>query len=201
MADTGFVFPGTAIGDRAITSAVNAWGVPDRIKLDNASYADNTSTGIDELSYGLAASNFDFTSIPSGATIYGIEVKVGDYKLVSSSHDFDWTTVKLILADDSDGSVNRFADFTDWTDTDQTDGSGNSSDLWSETITRTDVTDADWGFFIGIKNVLAGTSSANVDFMQMKVYYSTSPVITDVNTTESWTDGDTGLVITGTLFV
>ena len=27
------------------------------------------------------------------------------------------------------------------------------------------------------------------------------PVITDVNTTESWTDGDTGLVITGTGFV
>jgi len=27
------------------------------------------------------------------------------------------------------------------------------------------------------------------------------PVITDVNTTESWTDGDTGLVITGTDFV
>ena len=29
----------------------------------------------------------------------------------------------------------------------------------------------------------------------------TVPIITDVNTTESWTDGDTGLVITGTDFI
>ena len=33
------------------------------------------------------------------------------------------------------------------------------------------------------------------------VWDPTGPTITDVNTTESWTDGDTGLVITGTGFV
>ena len=219
MADTGYKFPGTAVGDRAITSAVNTWGSPNNIKLDDAAEATNQSSNVDEISFGLAASNFDFTSIPIGATIDGIEVRVGDYFLAVSTQDHDWTTVRLILADNTDGSVNRFADFTDWTDTAQTDGSGNSSDLWSETINDTDVKDVDWGFFIGITSQVSVVSRAEIDFMQMKVYYSTNPSpglvaltitgsaplippsIKSVNSDAAWTDGDTNINIDGQFLI
>jgi hypothetical protein len=82
----------------------------------------------------------------------------------------------------------------------RTDEAGGASDLWGETIGVSDVTDVDWGFWVSVVNPDADIENINIDFMQMKVYYT--PIsITDVDTDETWDDGDTGLVITGTGFV
>ena len=122
MADTGFLFPGTAVGNRAITGGDRNWINTDNIKADDTSDATWFSISANEQSNGLAASNFDFSGIPAGSTIDGIEVRVGDYS-GSSNSVFTWDVLRLILADDSDGSVNRNTDLTAPTTSDQTDGS------------------------------------------------------------------------------
>lgn len=171
MADTGFVFPGTAVGNRTITGGDKDWSTPSGITADDISDAFWGTFTPTEQSNGLAGSNFDFSSIPSGATIDGIEIRVGDYS-ESALGGQEWAVLRLILADDTDGSDNRFDELTaipaDPTET--TDEVGGASDLWSETITDTDVKDVDWGFFVGTES--SGITNCFVDFFQMKVYYT-----------------------------
>lgn len=167
MPDTGWKFPGTAVHNRDISGATHNWASEDNIKADDGFDA-VASGGIGGgLSRGLAASNFDFISVPPGATIDGIEIRVGDYGLTSGT--YTWTTVRLILADNSDGSVSKHADLV-VPDTNDTDEAGGAADLWSETINRSDVQDVDWGFFVGSNG--ATFSIMHLDFMQMKVYYT-----------------------------
>ena len=164
MADTGWKFPGTMDGNRLPNTA---WVNPDNAKADDGSNATVTLVGT-STSSALAASNFDFSSIPADAHIDGIEIRVGDYSLdTGSSH---WIFCKLILADDSDGSENKSSVMLDPTTSLQTDEVGGASDLWTENIRRADVTDVDFGFFIQTTNT-SGTVVLSVDFMQMRVFY------------------------------
>ncbi len=78
MSDTGFIFPGTMVGNRTIAGSDVDWTSPDNAKADDTSVA-SANIGPGDESSGLAASNFDFTSIPDSARIDGIEIRVGDY--------------------------------------------------------------------------------------------------------------------------
>ncbi len=198
MADTGFVFPDTTDGSRAISGAIRAWISPDNIKADDGSETRwITGGGGSESSFGVAASNFDFSSIPAGATIDGIEVRCGDYSHESGGATI-WDVVKLILADDADGSENKNSVFVSPTTSLQTDEAGGVSDLWSETINLSDVQDVDWGWFVGQFDSAASIDHF-IDFMQMKVYYTPlNPTITSVNAGSAWTDGDSNIEIVGT---
>ena len=169
MADTGFVAPATAFGARGTGSST--WLNP-----DNIFGAGSTSILLfdaDTTSRGLAASNFDFSSIPDGSTIDGIEVQITNFKQ-DVADNMDWNTARLILADDSDGAQNRNTDLVDFTGSNQTDTAGGSSELWTETINVTDVKDVDWGFFC---KCFANNSNcgANIDAIDMKVYYTGIP--------------------------
>ncbi len=169
MADTGWVFPGTAVADRPISGSSWDWINQDNIKADDGNNAEDSGSPTGDSS-GLAASNFDFSSIPAGSIIDGIEVQVGDYRKQGGT--WGWAVVRLILADDSDGTENKNADLAAPTESDQTDQVGGASELWSETIGLSDVQDVDWGFFIGADRISGpGVESFFVDFMQMKVYY------------------------------
>ena len=176
MADTGFLFPGTAVGNRAITDSDADWTDFNNIKADDANTALIVLTSPGSTSSGLAGSNFDFSSIPAGATIDGIEIQVGDY--IRDSNVQEWVVLRLILADDTDGSANKEADLIEPTTSLQTDEGGGASDLWSETISEGDVKDVDWGFFVGSDLISGpGGPDLDVDFMRMKVYYMPPPVV------------------------
>lgn len=168
IGDTGFVFPGTAVGNRVITGGDVNWVSVDNIKVDDTSTAKFQPTGLEQ-SNGLAATNFDFSSIPDDVQIDGIEIQVGDFKHNVSSPA--WNVLRLVLADDSDGSENKNGELIAWTGSDQTDQAGGTSDLWSETISVADVKDSDFGFFVGVEGDGAG-SAMEIDFMQMRVYFS-----------------------------
>ena len=172
MADTGFLFPGTAVGDRTITGSDVNFGNPDNIKIDDTLVASAFLSNAGDTSAGLAGSNFDFSSIPAGSTIDGIEIKVGDY--FAGSGTWAWDVIRLILADDTDGSENKNADLTPLDATERTEETGGASDLWSESISRDNVTDADWGFFLGTRLASGFFAASDVDFMQMKVFYTAS---------------------------
>jgi len=168
MADTGWKLPGTAVANRTIAGSDDDWTGADNIKVDDFSNA-SVTMGAGAESSGLAASNFDFSAIPAGATIDGIEAQVGAYTASLSSVSV--AALRLILADNSDGSVSKHADLTFFNTFPTTDEVGGAADLWSETITRANVQDIDWGFFIGVQTSGLG-DGGNVDFMQMKVYYT-----------------------------
>jgi hypothetical protein len=170
MADTGFLFPGTTAGIRAVTGGAYSWENPGNIVADDGNTALYSTSDAQLPSLGLAASNFDFSVIPAGATIDGIEVRVGDY--IRTASVFVWTRVALILADDSDGSITNNGLVLPSTVL-QTNESGGATDLWDETIDRADVQDVDWGFFVAA-NCDVNFNNLTIDFMQMKVYYTES---------------------------
>lgn len=170
MADTGFIFPGTMVGNRTISGGVQVWFQEDNAKLDDGNFASYSTVLSAVSSFGLAATNFDFSGIPSGATIDGIEIRVGDYN-EDSAADFTFEVLRLILADNSDGAISKHADLSVPTSGAQTDEAGGANDLWTESLSRSDVVDADFGFFIGM-DTAATFSTINVDFMQMKVFFT-----------------------------
>ena len=167
MADTGWVLPGT--GANRPISANKDWTNPDRVTADDSARA-NVFDDSPAFSDGLAASNFDFSAILSGATIDGIEIEVEVYN--SSGAGVEWALLKLILSDDSDGTEDKKAVMTTpWPGIPTTEQAGGASDLWSETIASSDVKDIDWGFSLQVEFVTA-SPNALVDSMKMKVYYT-----------------------------
>ena len=178
MADTGFKFPGTMVGNRAIVGADVTWTDADNAKADDGSLATCTVTGTQD-SFGLAASNFDFSSIPAGATIDGIEIRVGDYKNSTGPTEI-WPILRLILSDNSDGSDDKSAEMSAWSIFLQTDEAGGATELWGENLTRADVQDVNFGFFHDV-HTLGPERNYEVDFMQMRVFYHEGVPTTIVN--------------------
>ncbi len=174
MADTGWKFPGTMVNNRVISGSDFNWINENNAKADDGSSAASTSGAAPgQQSSGLAASNFDFSVIPAGATIEGIEIRIGDYALdVNVQDESFWSALRLIHADDTDGSQERSGALLKPTLSLQSDNIGGASDLWTEIWTAVDVTDVDFGFFIGWLTGASGEAhTLSVDFMQMRVFY------------------------------
>ena len=171
MADTGFIDAGTAAGNR--TGGTVDWVNPDNAKTIaalNATVTVNINT-----SRGLALTNFGFGAlIPVGSTIDGIEVAVDNH--VKDVGDATWTQLRLILADDTNGAENKASELTQIS-TIQTigDTAGGPTDLWSETITRDDVIDVDWGAFAQVFNDVAANSTVSIDRIAMRIFYTPGP--------------------------
>lgn len=170
MPDTGFLFPGTAVGNRPVTSSIGDWTTPNNIKADDAADAEIT-IGSFSPCRGLAASNFDFSSIPAGSSIDGIEVRLGDY--IVDNNQATRHSLRLILSDNSDGTENKATGIPEWNTFVQTAETGGATDLWTETIELSDVLNSNFGWFVNAEDL--GTVIINVDYMQMKVYYTEPP--------------------------
>jgi hypothetical protein len=172
MPDTGWKLPGTAVGNRASGGSYD-WSNPSYITTDDTSYASFFIPVATGFTRGLAGTNYDFSAIPAGSTIDGIECWVGDYYMTNSLTTYGWTEGSLILADDSDGSVSKHAELNTFSTLIQSDVMGGASELWSETITRGDVTDVDWGFFVrAFGSRVDPGQYIYVDYLRMKVYYT-----------------------------
>lgn len=201
LADTGWVTAGT--GSNVDYMSFADWTTPGNVTSDDGS---NASVYLDFLTTGssdrLDGHNYGF-SLPTGSTIDGFEARVGDYYVADGGlNDLDWAACDLRKSGADYELTSKYTELAKPATSAFTDEVGGPSDVWGYTeVTETDVEDSDFGFSIRVF-ISSGQDTMYVDFMQMKVYYTdATPTITDVNTTESWTDGDTGLVITGTNFV
>ena len=109
MPVTSWHFPGTAFGDRDIGGSPStldvSWASVNNIKIKNLLNATATLLTTDDESFGLHASDFNFSSeIPNDAIITGVQARVGGY-FISTGGDGDeseWTIIRLILSDDSE---------------------------------------------------------------------------------------------------
>lgn len=203
---TSFVV--TTSGAEDTSAGTSPWTSPTNIESDDASYAsaEDYNLGVD--TYYLTATGFDFSSIPEGATIYGIEVKVEKYGAYDGAGAMPTDAeVALIVAGAIDGD-NKADTFTDWPGSATGTTYGASDDLWNVTGWGEDplptpyqcITDpATYGDFgVAIRAILNGggddpsnTSYAYVDYIAIKVYYSSA-------LSADWTLQD-NLVVTNTL--
>lgn len=162
---TSTTFPGTGADDNAVGTV--AWTNPGNITADDASYAVATyaSPGT-AYSHYLKGTNFGF-SIPTGATINGIEVTINKNSSLSVYDE----KVRIIKADGSIGTTDK-SSASIWPTSLTSSVYGGSSDLWGETWTAADINDADFGVALQAKLVSTGVTQAVVDYFTIKVYYT-----------------------------
>ncbi|MCK4554879.1 hypothetical protein KAU19_08065, partial [Candidatus Parcubacteria bacterium] len=132
----------------------------------------------------LRASNFGF-SIPSGATIDGIQVQFERYpNAYGYVNEYDLRVVKAdgskSLEDKSDGL---------WAAPEAYYTYGSSTSLWSESWTPANINDVDFGAVVAVWVFAGGT--ARVDHIRITVYYTEpSPSNFYINVGDSWQDAE-----------
>ena len=173
MATTGFKFP-TVGSETFAGGGTIPWSSTSEqnITADDASYA-SVILGPFLDSYYLVGDVFGFSAfISAGSTIDGITVRVIDAS--ESGTTTGWGALYLQLADGSMATnENKAAELTILNIVSATSDAGGASDLWSETITRADVVDVDWGVRLKIVNA-NGDSTVIIDAIQMEIAYTES---------------------------
>jgi hypothetical protein len=131
----------------------------------------STSLGGGVTSANLDATNFGF-SIPSNATITGIEVRVE--RGASTSSAIRDNNVQLLKAGAPVGS-NKAVTGSTWGSGDSTRTYGNSGDLWATTWTPAEVNASTFGLRFQARNSSGSSATAYVDFIDIEVHYYTVP--------------------------
>lgn len=183
MPDTGWKIAGAG-ANVARSGSEGSWGTTSEVTSDNgigAVFGDN-AISTNEYSDYLRASSFGLSSsIPSGATIDGIEVRWERRATNTSSYDLDNSgsnNGRIQLVDET-GTLagNHKGDPDDWTTGWVLRTAGGATDLWGWAATRAKVIDTNFGFVLSVRAVTSWslqTRSAHVDAMWVRIYYSTT---------------------------
>lgn len=193
VGSTDYRLPGT--GSQEINfdpMGSTGWGDEGRIvSADGYAAQNSVYTGVP--TYYLRGSNFGFNEsmIPSGAEITGIEVVIGRADSLYSGEgtaDIQDYTVKLVNAAGAKVGENKAQTGTNWPDIEgYTIGSedfipatyGGPGDLWGlGSWNASDILDPDFGVVLSAINMSPDLSSAWVDYMKIKVYYTVEGVTT-----------------------
>lgn len=162
MADTGFVIAGAGAVDDSYGSL--GWNNPNNITADDGNDANSGAMGAFTTHYLVSSSHG--LSVPSGATIDGIEVRIQAHDAVNASGTFD--RVRIVKGG-SIGSIER-ASGEDPSGTPADFDFGGASDLWGETWTDSDVNAS--GFGVAVTFITGVFADFHVDAVWIKVYYT-----------------------------
>lgn len=166
MADTGAVSPGTLANDSAV--GTSAWTNPSKASTNNESYAAvNTGASSVTTNY-LKATNFDFSTIPSGATIDGITVSIN--RNTADGSGVQDSVIRLVVGGTVSGDNKSAGAFWTWNIMDTTVNFGGSSDTWGLSLSDTEVKSSDFGVVLSAS--VGAFESALVDHITMTVYYT-----------------------------
>lgn len=165
---------GTVSG--ATFSSDTSVGTTAFVSPSNVSASDNTYAtklaGTPLTTYYLTVTNFNF-SIPSNATVAGIEVNVeGKKSLAQDTGRF--SNVKLILSGSISGTSQSSSQELATSDSITTFGS--SSNLWGNTLTPAVVNASNFG--VGVSMFISPSdvnTTVSLDHITMKVYYAVIP--------------------------
>lgn len=170
IVDTGWVSPATveSIQDGA---SFRSWANPGNAVSSND--ADANQGPLDAISNDfLQATNFDFSAIPGGASILGIEARIErqGQEFVGASRIFD-DTVQIVKGGTRQGD-NKSAG-AGWAFTaEEAVIFGGAADLWGLTLTASDVKASNFGFTMRCLSSPTN-GNADVDHMQMRITYQT----------------------------
>jgi hypothetical protein len=170
VASTGFVLAGT--GANNADAGDVAWSNPTRVTADDGSETSAvTEASAPATSQYLHATNFGF-SIPSGATVNGITVRV-QRRQQFSTNPYDHT-IQLIVGGSRTG--NNKAVGGSWPGSATNADYGSSSDLWGLTPTPAQINASNFG--VAVRAEVASTFiAANVDAIWINVEYTESAAI------------------------
>lgn len=173
MPDTGYIVMGTASTGSGGSDA--EWISPTDALANDGSYS---TAAIDDAipplqSHNLAVTNGSFSSIPTGATIDGIEMVVraqvtpgtADLRGFQVYRNSDMTWYSLT----NGGTVNLTGSLTDYT-------RGGATDLAGTTWTRADIVASGFGANCYTDNASGPETVVSVDSIQVRVYYTTDPL-------------------------
>jgi len=167
---TGWQIAGTVV-NQSIGST--SWSIPSNATADDGSHTTNPNPGgaYPYASNYLTADNFGF-SIPSGATITGIQTKIGD-----AFADVDGEIYGGSLQLHNNGTKISGTDTGgagSWSTTVADKTWGGTASLWGKSDwTVADIEDADFGFrFVVHEYNGAGSPVASVDYVAMQISYT-----------------------------
>jgi hypothetical protein len=156
------------------------WTNPGNIVGAGNATATNIGAGSDT-DY-LRGTNYDFSAIPANAEIKGIQVRIN--RMGSSTTLGGVSDIALFLVKDVSGlpviqdTGDNKAKTTTWPTTLTIDTYGSATDLWNLSWTVNDIKNANFGVALAAHNNSGlATRTANVDYMQITVYYSVNGVI------------------------
>jgi hypothetical protein len=154
------------------TGTGTGWTTPGNITADDTSYAtytiptSSTSSNLIAAKYG-----FDSTTVPSGATITGIQVKLGRW---SSSTSNTYDAVVQLTKDGIGVGDNKAATSIAWPNSAGSSATyGSPSDTWGTSWAPSDINNDDFGVILAVRNGNTfSTRTATVDYVQITVYYT-----------------------------
>ncbi len=163
-ASSSFGDPAAATGwtnSTRVSSSNDSYATASIAKSANSAYLDSTSLGF---------------SIPSTATILGIQVQIE--RKASNTSSIDDDTVQLIKAGTATGA-NKAASGSMWGTSDATVSYGSGSDMWSTTWTPAQVNATNFGVRLrATNNNTSSSRTASVDYIRVDVTYETvNPLI------------------------
>ncbi|KKM99168.1 hypothetical protein LCGC14_1150580, partial [marine sediment metagenome] len=169
--DTGWVITGTGTSETRSGSSAS-WINPYQIEYDeNPGYASTSANDLinGEYSDWLRATNFDFASIPEGATLEGIEVRI-DKRAQYPSRGYD---DGVYLRDSITQVGDDKSKATAWGTTMDYYVYGGPTDTWNSGLSISDIKTTNFGVELSGK----GTSPSynvdlHVDAIQVKIYYT-----------------------------
>lgn len=165
-------FPGTAV---STNTGDKPWSNPSNVTADDGTNATQANSGSKTaVNDSLDCDNFDFSSIPSGATIDGIEVVIERAEGATGNNIYDYT-VQLFKAGSLTGD-NKADTVNEWPTTITAKTYGGAADLWGTTWTDSDVKDPDFGVRMTNQKVSSSSSSGSntVDYVKVTVHYTES---------------------------
>ncbi len=109
-------------------------------------------------------------TIPTGATIVGIEVHV--YRSASNGNAISDNQVKLIKPDGTLSAIDKADTTTKWGNSTANIQYGSAADLWGEALTGIDVKSPNFGVAISVKNTAAQTRTASIDYVTVTITYA-----------------------------
>lgn len=164
---------GTVVDDTSV--GVYAWADPSNATASDNARASTVTLSPGSITHYLKCTNFGF-SIPSGATIDGIECRV-EWASLSGFWPARRYRARIVKAgaigsDTSNDSSSTLPS----SDTVQTIGTPTS--LWGQTWSYTDINASTFGVALACQGPIFASGSADIDHVQLTVYYTqTSPTI------------------------
>lgn len=168
MANTGLVIAGSGANDASAGDV--AWTTPGNVTASDNSRAQAINIDSGQTSQYLKATGFDFSAIPAGSTIDGIQVRVERSEKYGNNNSVDHT-IQLLKAGSRVGT-NKADTVTNWPTTDTNADYGGSTDLWGTTWTLAQIQASNFGVSIRFGPPTSKNHEAYVDAVWIKVWYT-----------------------------
>lgn len=158
---------GNAVNDATVGTVL--WQILNRVFSNDGQYT-TASLAASAVSEYINTYQYGF-SIPTTATITGIVLTRGTQATQAGASGIVDNSVKLYKAGVLVGSDKATA--TSWGGiTEQTATYGTSSDLWGTTWAPADINATNFGAGISAKNTGIGSDTAELDYVELTVYYT-----------------------------